>query len=189
MKKTCLVLILSLTFINLCEAQKKSPKVNTDFNKEFRKHIKSFSGKFSKSKYIDFKKILERELDTIIPEGKTIIIHFKQKAPNCTTKRKHLRGVTKNEIRISSRISTKHNAVDFFVYSKDSYFKDFYSKNKNFILDSGYFHKAIFTLHKICSAFLVLKPNGEILKHYDGDYYSQISDFLKNSIKTRPQKE
>ena len=66
MKKTCIVLILSLIFINLCKAQKKSPKVNTNFNKEFRKNIKSFSGKFSKSKYKDFKKILERELDTIL---------------------------------------------------------------------------------------------------------------------------
>jgi len=61
--------------------------------------------------------------------------------------------------------------------------------NKNYILDSGYFYKAIFTLHKICSAFLVLKPNGEILKHYDADYFSQMGDFLKSSIKIKPKKE
>ncbi|MDG1040667.1 MAG: hypothetical protein P8H13_03240 [Polaribacter sp.] len=189
MKKTCIVLILSLIFINLCKAQKKSPKVNTNFNKEFRKNIKSFSGKFSKSKYKDFKKILERELDTIIPEGKTIIIHYNQKAPNCPIKRKYLPGVTKNKIRISSSISSKYNAVDFFVYSKDTYHKDFFQNNKNYILDSGYFYKAIFTLHKICSAFLVLKPNGEILKHYDADYFSQMGDFLKSSIKIKPKKE
>lgn len=76
-------------------------------------------------------------------------------------------------------MSKEHNASDFFVYSESVLNKERIENRKNFILDSGFFAKNIFTLQENCRAFFILKPNGEFMKYYGSDYYSEVEKFLK----------
>ena len=183
MKKTCIVLILSLTFINLCKAQKKFPKVNTNFNSKYRKSKEFFTGNINKSNYKTFIRILERELDTIIPNGKSIMINFNQRATNCHFANADITNVTNKRIQTSSIMSKEHNAVYFFVYTKDAFHKDQHQKDKRFILDRGYFHRSVFTEHKNCKGIFVLKPNGEFLRYYGEDNYMDADTFLRETAK------
>ncbi len=125
---------------------------------------------------------MEVELKTTIPNDKSILINYNQKASNCIYvgySVKSNKQVTNNRIRISSRMSSKYNAVDFFVYAKDSYNKEIYEQTPEFIMDSGFFYENVFTEHQNCAGFLIIKPNGEFYKHYGEDYYSEVKAFFE----------
>lgn len=132
--------------------------------------------------YLDTKAALEKELNVKIPAGKSIMIHFDQKAPNCINLRfinDQNSGVIDRGISISAEMSTKYNATEFFVYTADSFFAKNFEANKKFRLDSGYFAATIFTLHENCAAFYILKPNGKHITYYGEDYFSEVHAFLE----------
>ncbi len=156
--------------------------VNTRVNSKYRKSTENYSGKLSKTEYNNLIKKLEKELKTRFPDNKSILINYNQKAPNCLMAKSSKAdkiGVTKNRIRISSRMSSNHNAIDFFVYTKDSYAKEIYAQMDEFIVDSGFFYETIFTEHQNCAGFLIIKPNGKFYKHYGEDYYSRVRAYLE----------
>lgn len=109
---------------------------------ELRKSSKSFSGKLNKLDYEELIALLESELNTTIPEGKSVQINYSQKARYCFVllmNDKDNSTVTDNCIRISSTISSENNTLDFFVYTKDSFNRDIYSQKDYFRLDSWFF--------------------------------------------------
>ncbi|ATA88769.1 hypothetical protein [Capnocytophaga stomatis] len=148
--------------------------------------VEQFYGKYTKKEYFTIKKLIEENLQTTIPDGKTIIINFSQKAPNCFEYGQtpsDVREMAKNSIKISNEISETYNAIDFFVFTEDFFFKNIYKTIEKYKLDTGFFHKNIFTRHQNCGAFIAIKPNGHFYKYYGEDYYSQMDAFLSNSIK------
>lgn len=162
-------------------ASRKTSAVNTKFNKEYIASKKSFLGKLNPEQYIEIKTALELELKTKLTEGKTILINYVQNAPNCISvgiSKKNMSIVTDNGLRISNEISAKNNAIDFFVFTKDSYNNAILSTREQFILDKGFFHNKVFTLHENCEDFFILKPDGEFMKYYGEDYYTEVECFL-----------
>ena len=102
-------------------------KVNTYPNSKYKKSSNAYSGTLNKVEYNELIKQLEIELKTTFPSDKSILINYNQKAPNCINVRfseKDNKQVANNRIRISSRMSSNYNAIDFFVYAKDSYNKE-----------------------------------------------------------------
>jgi hypothetical protein len=177
------ILLIStmILMLNSCGTHSNS-EINTKPNAQYKKSRKSFSGTLNKIEYDKLVNDLERELNTKIPEGKSILIHYSQKAPNCidvTFSQEDISNITINVVRISTRISSKNNAISYFVYSENTFHKDYYKQIDNYALDSGYFYNNIFTLHETCSAFFIIKPNGDFLKHYGSDYFTEVSDFLE----------
>jgi hypothetical protein len=157
-------------------------EVKTKLNPELIKSRKAFSGKLNNSQYILLKINLEKELNTKIPEGKSILINYRQKARNCISLGLNYNDFSKytnRGIQISSKINSDNNTVDYFVYEKNAFYKNLYKENKNFKLDSGFFYNKIFTLHETCDAFFIIKPNGDFLKYYGGDYFSIVKTFLE----------
>ena len=177
-------LTITILFIS-CGTNKvtiNNSEVNTYPNSEYKKSRKAYSGTLNKSEYDELIKKLEEELNTTISTDKSILINYNQKAPNCINARfsqSDNKQVAKNRIRISSRMSSNYNAIDFFVYNKDSYNKEIYEKITEFKLDSGFFYDNVFTEHQNCAGFLIIKPNGEFYKHYGEDYYSEVKAFFE----------
>lgn len=144
----------------------------------------TYDGKYSKSEYDELVKKLETELNVTIPAEKSIIINFDQNAPSCFIakySRNSNKIMTNNRIKISSKTASTFNAVDFFVYTKDAHNSKIYEKLPEFKVDSGFFYENIFTEHLNCEAFIVIKPNGEFLKYYGGDYSTEVVNFLKKN--------
>lgn len=159
-------------------------EVNIYPNDEYKKSTKAYSGTLNKSEYDELIKKLETELKTTFPADKSILINYSQKAPNCINvgfSEKDKKQVVNNSIRISSRMSSKYNAIDFFVYTKDSYNKEIYKHINEFKIDSGFFYENVFTEHQNCEALLIIKPNGEFYKHYGEDYYSEVQAFFEKT--------
>jgi len=157
-------------------------KVNTYPNSKYKKIRRTYSGTLNRTEYDELIKRLETELKTTFPTDKSILINYNKKAPNCSSARlseKQNKIVTNNRIRISSRLSSNHNAIDFFVYAKDSYNREIYEQMTGFIIDSGFFSENVFTYHKNCGGFLIIKPNGKFYKRYGEDYYSEVEAILK----------
>jgi len=157
-------------------------EVNTELNPELIKSRKAFSGNLNNFQYNELKINLEKELNTKIPEGKSILINYHQKARNCISlslNNSDFSKFTNRGIQISSRISTNNNTVDYFVFEENAFYKNLYKEKQNFKLDSGYFYNNIFTLHETCDAFFIIKPNGDFLKYYGSDYYSIVKTFLE----------
>ncbi|WP_026899353.1 hypothetical protein [Daejeonella oryzae] len=176
------LLIFSLLFFS-CSAQKnKMGKINTKINKEYIASRKKSVGKLNLDEYKKIRELIIDELKTEIPSNKSILVNFYQFGSNCFEygiTKKDAMTVIDNSIRISSRMSKENNAIDFFVYSENVLNKERVENRKNFILDSGFFAENIFTLQENCRAFFILKPNGEFLKYYGSDYYSEVEKFLK----------
>jgi hypothetical protein len=178
---------ISIIFLISCGTNKittENKDVNTQPNSKYKKSRKAYSGKLNNSEYKELIKNLESELKTTIPNDKSILVNFNQKAPNCISVRfgeKDNKQVVNNRIRISSRISSNNNVLDFFVYTKDSYNEDIYEKTAEFILDSGFFYENVFTEHQNCEAFLIIKPNGDFYKYYGEDYYTEVENFLEKN--------
>lgn len=174
-----------IVLIASCTSKKinsTAASVNTKLNNDYIASTKSFQGKLNPEQYIEIKTALEIELKTEIKQGKSILINYVQNAPNCIFagySKKSMSKVTDNELKISNEISAKNNAIDFFVFTKDSYNNALLSTRANFILDSGFFYTKVFTLHENCEAFFILKPNGEFMKYYGEDYYTQVENFMK----------
>ncbi len=176
--------IIFLILVSSCGANKdqNNTKVNTHSNSKYKKSRVAYSGTLNRTEYDKLIKNLEEELKTTIPDNKSILINYNQKAPNCINVRFNKndnRKVTKNRISISSRMSSDYNAIDFFVYTNDSYNREIYEQMDEFILDSGFFYKNVFTEHQNCAGFLIIKPNGEFYQQYGEDYYSEVKTFFK----------
>lgn len=124
------IVLILITSLLMCCGTNKTPKkarVNTTLNAEYRESRKAFTDQLSTSQYNNIKAILEKELHTTIPNGKSILINFNQKASNCLEIRfNDVKGFVKRGMEISSKMSTKYNAIDFFVYTDDAYYKDIY---------------------------------------------------------------
>ena len=181
--KKVIYLIFSILFIS-CGTNKAitNTQVNTQPNTKYKKSRTAYSGTLNKHEYKELIKRLEVELKTTIPNDKSILINYNQKAPNCIYvgySVKNNKQVANNRIRISSRMSSNYNAVDFFVYAKDSYNKEIYEQMPEFIMDSGFFYENVFTEHQNCAGFLIIKPNGEFYKQYGEDYYSEVKAFFE----------
>jgi len=156
--------------------------LNTVPNSKYIESRKTFSGKFSHNDYKEIRDAIEKELNIKIPENKAILINYSQKAQNCISMRfdeDSFLNFISRKISISSDICSKNNAVDFFVFSDDSFYKEQYKGNKKFLLDSGFFYNIFFTLYENCEAFFILKPNGNFMKYYGEDYYTFVSEFLE----------
>ncbi|MDT0554940.1 hypothetical protein [Patiriisocius hiemis] len=157
-------------------------KVNTYPNSKYKKSRTAYSGTLNKTEYDELIKKLETELKTTFPTDKSILINYNQKAPNCIIVRlseETNTQVIKNRISISSRMSSNYDAIDFFVYTQDSYNKEIYEQMTEFIVDSGFFYENVFTEHQNCAGFLIIKPNGEFYKQYGEDYYTVVKEFLE----------
>ncbi len=186
---------LSIIFLICCGTNKivcQNKDINTEPNSKYKESRKAYSGTLNIHEYKELINNLEAELKTTIPNNKSILINFNQKAPNCISVRfneKDTKQMTSKKIEISSRMSSNNNAIDFFIYTKDSYNKKIYEKMNKFILDSGFFYNNVFTEHQNCAGFLIIKPNGQFYKYYGEDYYSEVKAFFKKSkrrIKNNP---
>lgn len=157
--------------------------VNTKMNNQFVRSRKSFVGKIEP---LDLKKLynsLEKSFKTELPRNKSVLINYKQRGNNCFDyEYESLVKVTRNIKRISNRMSETYNIQDFFVYSKEAYNRDFYESTDYYLEDFGFLRKNIFTLEEVCSAFFLVKPNGEFLKFYGTDYFSEIKKFMESEL-------
>ncbi len=176
--------LIFLILITSCGTNKglNHTKVNTYPNSKYKESRIAYSGTLNRTEYDELIKKLEKELKTTIPNNKSILINYNQKAPNCINVRfseNDNRQVTKNRISISSRMSSNYNAIDFFVYTNDSYNREIYEQMGKFIMDSGFFYENVFTEHQNCAGFLIIKPNGEFYKQYGEDYYSEVKSFFE----------
>jgi hypothetical protein len=176
--------VLAITIAS-CGSQKeksKSTAVNTYPNWKYKKSRKSLHGTLDSQQYLDTKAALEKELNVKIPAGKSIMIHFDQKAPNCINVRFNDDQNSKIIGRghsLSDEESVKYNVEQFSVYTADSFFAKKFEANKKFRLDTGYFSTNIFTLQENCAAFYILKPNGKHITYYGEDYFSEVKDFFE----------
>ncbi|TYB75860.1 hypothetical protein [Bizionia myxarmorum] len=179
------ILLLSIISIISCGTNKistENTKVNTAPNSKYKNTIKAYSGTLSISEYKELIKKLEIELKTAIPENTSILVNFNQKAPNCIAvglSEGTNHQVIINRLRISERMSSDNNAVDFFVYTKDAYLNEAYQVNPAFTLDSGFFYNEVFPEHQNCAGFLIIKPNGAFYKYYGEDYFTEVKKFLE----------
>jgi CRISPR/Cas system-associated endoribonuclease Cas2 len=187
-KMKYLLFILFSFLMFSCKSQREKSldiKVNTTLNKEYRNSIKTFEGKLNEVDYLLIKKNIEKELSTSIPDDKIILINFCQKAKNCSSLASSEASINKviyNSLTISSGISLNNDAVDFFVYTEDAFFKDIFIKNLKFKRDSGFFHDTFFNDCDICTAFFILKPDGKFIKHYGDDYYTIVKNFMEKDF-------
>jgi hypothetical protein len=167
-----------------CTASKDAnyKKVNTKVNSEYKRSITSHSGTLTKTEYDELIRYLEVELKTTIPKDSSIFINYNQNAPNCMSARlsKEYNLIrAKNTVSISLKMSSDYNAISFFVYTDEAYFKEVYEQIPEFVLDSGFFYKNIFTEHQNCSGYIIIKPSGEFYKQYGEDHYSIAKAFFE----------
>lgn len=156
--------------------------VHTTLNEASINSRKAFSGTLDHSHYIELKSMIEKELDTKIPAGKSILINFHQKATNCiplSLSSLDYVKYTNRGIQNSLRIGKNYPVVSYVVFAENAFHKDLFEATKNFKPDSGFFYNHVFKLHENCEAFLIVKPNGDFLKYYGSDYYNEVVGFLK----------
>jgi len=172
------------TFPNPKNSQYRIPdSINTTLNREFIKSRKSFAGSIKDENITILYIALERYLKTKLHRGKSVLINYKQRGNNCFNYSYHdLVIVTGNIKRISNRISKNYAIQDFFIFSKSAYNRDVFEETGYYIEDSGFFKKNIFTIEETCDAFFLFKPNGEFLKFYGGDYFSEIKNFMEGEL-------
>ena len=179
--------LILMSIITSCAAQIKSNdsinrKVNTHFNKDYFASKKTFYGKLNEVECKEIRKTIIAELKTIIPDQNSILINYYQHGNNCYKyglNEKYAKEEINNGIRISARISKTYNVTDFFIYSSDYRDKLILENSRVYTLDSGFFSTNIFTLKENCAAFFIIKPNGEFMKYYGTDYYSEVIKFLE----------
>ncbi|MCV6630325.1 MAG: hypothetical protein OIF50_10785 [Flavobacteriaceae bacterium] len=180
-KASCCIFLLLLVSCGTTKGIEDS-KINTAYNEAYKKSIRSYFGTLSKTDYDNIIKNLEKEWQTTLPSDKSILVHYIQNAPNCIEAgydKRRIQSATEKGMRLSAQMCVDYNAVDFFVYAKDTYHQEYYQQMDGFRLDSGFFYEHIFTDHQNCAAFLVIKPNGDFYKYYGEDYYSQVETCLK----------
>ena len=175
--------LILIFFFYSCSVQNKAEeKINTKINKDYISSRKAFYGKLNEVEYREIRETIINELNTQIPNKNAILINYYQKGNNCYEYglgEKSGKSVIDNSINISARMSKDYDTTDFFMYSSDCLDKERVENRKNFILDSGFFYNNIFTLKENCRAFFILKPNGEFMKYYGSDYFSEVRKFLE----------
>jgi hypothetical protein len=174
-----------LILINSCVTNKDhNNTTNTYPNSKYKKSSTTHSGTFNRIEYNELIKKLEEELKTTIPTNKSVLINYNQKASNCIqfrfSKNDNIQ-VIKNIISISSYLSSNYNAIDFFVYTNDSFNSEIYKQMNEFVLDSGFFYENIFTEHQNCAGFILIKPNGEFYKLYGEDYFTEVKAIFEKN--------
>ncbi|BCY28597.1 hypothetical protein [Flavobacterium okayamense] len=177
-----LLIIFTITFSSSFAQNKEKSKINTKINKDYNSSRKAFKGKLNSEEYKEIRNLILKELKVEIPEKNAILINYYQYGNNCYEYKldeKDALTVIQNCFRISSRLSKENNTSDFFVYSSEALKKERIETFNNFILDSGFFDKNIFTLKENCRAFFILKSDGEFLKYYGSDYFSEVKNFLE----------
>ena len=183
-KQIVYLIIIFTTFSCFCQVKATPEKtVNSVLNKQYLESRQSFLGKLDSAQLQEIRSLISKELNTEIAAGKSILINYSQKATNCLTYNKNVKISLKSfdhSIEISNRISKKYNAIDFFVFSENVFYKEQFEKQKKFIKDSSFFYDNVFTLHENCEAFFILKPNGEFMKYYGEDYFTVVENFLKS---------
>jgi hypothetical protein len=180
---TCKSSVLE-TFPNPTNIQFRVPdSINTRMNGKFVKSRKSFVGKVEEENLDKLYNSFENYLKTKVYRDKSVLINYNQRGNNCTSMTyENLIFVTDNIKRISNRMSKNHSIQDFFMFSKTAYNRDVYENIGYYIEDSGFFKKEIFTLEEVCNAFFLIKPNGEFLKFYGSDYFSEVKKFMESEL-------
>lgn len=185
------IFLLIIIMISACGTKKntttknKREKVKTKVDSKYKKYYRGYAGTLDASEYSEIIKLFEKELDTTLQTNKSILINFDQKAPRCISydfDKESMHNYIENVLRISSDMSLKFNANDYFVYTEDSYGKEAYEKHEEYILDSGFFYDQIFTEHEICGGFIIIKPNGDFYKHFGEDYFSEVRAFFEEGV-------
>lgn len=174
-------MFIFFVLVNISYNAQNKVKVNTKYNKQYTASRKKFVGTLNNEDYQEIRNIILKELRVDVPENKSILINYYQFGTNCAQsglRKKYGSEVIDNEVRISARLSSKFNTMDFFLYSSDALNKERYENRSKFIMDSGFFSESIFSLKENCSAFFILKPNGQFMKYYGSDYFSEVQDFL-----------
>ena len=157
--------------------------VNSRMNVQFKNTRKSFVGKVDSLELKSLYKNFDKNLNTKLSRDKAVLVNYKQKGYNCYDfDAKTLQVIASNGNRISKRMSKAYKIQDFFVYSTDAFYKELYESLDYYIEDSGFFKKNVFTLEEVCSAFLLVKPNGDFLKFYGTDYYSEVKNFMESEL-------
>lgn len=177
-----ILIIFTIAFTTSLAQKKEESKINTKINKDYNSSRKAFKGKLNSEEYIEIRNLILNELNIEIPKKNAILINYYQYGNNCYEYKldeKDALIVIQNCFRISSKLSKENNTSDFFVYSSEALKKERIETFDNFILDSGFFDKNIFTLKENCRAFFILKPNGEFMKYYGSDYFSEVKSFLE----------
>lgn len=181
--KQILYLILIFTTASCLSQKTADPTtvINSVLNQQYIESRKAYTGKLDDQQFQEIISLILKELHVEIPAGKSILINYSQKSPNCLGLNINNMSFTSFErsIQISKRISKEYNTIDFFVYSADVVNKELYEEQKDFIKDSGFFYDNVFTLHENCEAFFIMKPNGDFMKYYGEDYYSEVECFLR----------
>ncbi|RNL54211.1 hypothetical protein [Pedobacter jejuensis] len=184
MKYLLILSIISLKILPSYGQDAKPSKFETNIklNARYLASVRVFSGKLDSTTYKTIKKDIENELNVEIQANTAILINYVQGASNCLLAGLNDTDVSRvidNKKRISSQLCMANNAIDFFVFYPNADPKELFQKRDYFKKDSGFFYENIFTLHDNCDAFLILKPNGDFLKYYGEDYFSQVEKFFK----------
>lgn len=189
--KIKILVFVSLFFLCKCTTPQKVifdsnltgvSRVNTELNKEHYKARKTVYGLLNEKEYLNFILEVQKKLDTTFNKNQNLLINFLQNGKNCI-----LAGIESKQIskvltrieEISEESTIPSSTQNFLVYSKDSYFLEFLSDRKKWIKDSGFINDEVFKLKESCSAFFLLKPNGEFCMYYGGDYFSFVKDRLE----------
>ncbi|WP_411766782.1 hypothetical protein [Winogradskyella sp. A3E31] len=152
-------------------------------NAKFKKTRKSFVGKLNTEELDKLYNNLDYHLNTTLSRDLAVLINYKQRGSNCFDfEEKALNSYAKRGHKISKQMSKSYKIQDFFVFSEDAFYRGFYDKIDFYKKDSGFFKRNIFTLEEVCSAFLLVKSNGEFLKFYGTDYYSEVENFMENEL-------
>lgn len=178
------VILATLISCGTNKSATSESKVNSKLNSEYKESRKSFSGKLDSIQYVQMIQVLEKELDTKIPEKKTILINYVQYGSNCIYARFNANETSKminKGIKISNTIASENDILDFFVFTEDAFYNNLYNEDNDYKLDSGFFYNNVFTLHENCRAFIIIKHNGEFLKYYGEDYFDQVKSFLEDN--------
>ena len=187
MKNIINTLFYSVIFIFLasCSSTKikvDGKKVNPLFNHDLRKNIKLYEGTLSKSEYVALIEKLQIELQTEIPLRKSLLINYNQKSSHCHGL--HFGKESFEEsvdllIKTTNQITSDNDALNFLVYAQETFYKDIYERKPEYQLDSGFFHNYVFTEHKLCQAFFIIKPNGKFYRGYQEYYDHPIKSLLE----------
>tara|TARA_R110002012_G_scaffold262473_2_gene444756 strand:+ start:483 stop:1064 length:582 start_codon:yes stop_codon:yes gene_type:complete len=193
MRKTLLILT-SLTILYSCSniLNINGLEVNKELNKSYRESNESILGIFTNKEYEEIKSSIQKSLNAVIPDGKSIIIHYEQAGENCLladSDSTSISIVADNGKRISNRMSKSYNAVDFFIYTEDSFFKNIYESKYYYQQDQGFFKNYIFTKQKNCSGFFILKPDGEFMIYYGEDYFTEVENFFNSKLIIKPNEK
>ena len=179
------VVFLLFSIITSCSSSKgieDKNVINYKYNGRYKRSITKKDGQLSSLKYENLKLNLEKELDTIIPAGKSIIINYEQLAPNCFKYGgglAYVQNALDYFVPKATKFANENNSVIFFVYSKESVYAPIYNTRKDsHILDNGFFYSQIFKLHDNCSAQYVIRPDGKFLKIYGEDHFDDVEEFL-----------